>query len=380
MERLDKIFHNKQLYTKFLACRGESAQRLLDLLQEILDYASTVSLTNQRGLFKALLRLSSNSKLYPRCFTLPGLQHQRHVAGGSFGDVYTGLLCNQSVAVKMMRVFRESDIDELTKGFGREALIWRQLSHPNLLPFYGLYFFQERLCLVSPWMENGHIRHFLKKETCTDSSPTLQILDVALGLEHLHANGIVHGDLKGDNIFVTPSHRACIADFGLASIVTSLSSLQFTSKPTQGGTVRYQAPEVHKGGHQDQCSDIYSFACLAYEMLTGSYPFQELLMDMAVALAVIGGCRPLCPPSCLGSPSLDSLWNLLQNCWEDNPKNRPVASEIIKHLMGDDIQATRTLSLEDWDDNFTSRFRRQFLDQQPLPTVDELEKMIFGDD
>jgi serine/threonine protein kinase len=119
---------------------------------------------------------------------------------------------------------------------------------------------------------------------------------------------------------------------------------------------------------------------LSEQMLTGSYPFQELLMDMAVALAVIAGDRPLHPPLCSGSPSLESLWNLLQTCWEENPKNRPVASEIIKHLMGDDIQATRTLSLEDWDDNFTSRFCRQFLDQQPLPTVDELERMIFGDD
>jgi serine/threonine protein kinase len=71
--------------------------------------------------------------------------------------------------------------------------------------------------------------------------PALQILDVALGLEHLHVMGIVHGDLRGvcgslsiflsgiswlqDNIFVTPSHRPCIADFGLSSIITSMSSI-----------------------------------------------------------------------------------------------------------------------------------------------------------
>jgi serine/threonine protein kinase len=119
---------------------------------------------------------------------------------------------------------------------------------------------------------------------------------------------------------------------------------------------------------------------LSEQMLTGSYPFPELPTDMAVALAVIAGLRPSRPPSCSGSPSLDGLWNLLQKCWEDSPENRPVASEIVKHLMGNDIQATRPLSPEDWDDNFTSRFRRQFLDQQPLPTIDELERMIIGDD
>jgi serine/threonine protein kinase len=52
------------------------------------------------------------------------------------------------------------------QAYGREALVWRQLSHPNLLPFFGLYFLENRLCLVSPWMENGHIMDFLR-----DASP-----------------------------------------------------------------------------------------------------------------------------------------------------------------------------------------------------------------
>ncbi|KAF7341506.1 Protein kinase domain-containing protein [Mycena venus] len=237
------------------ACRGASAQWLLDLLQD-------VSFSN--CLRKRLLTNST-----PRCFPLTGLKQERLVAGGSFGNVYTGFLCGQSVTVEMMRIFEQSDIDVLLKEFGREALIWRQLSHPNLLPFYGLYYFQNRLCLVLPWMENGHIRAFLKKKTYDTDFLLSRILDIALGLQHLHAEGVVHGDLKGDNIFVTPSHRACIADFGLSSIIASLSSIQLTnsSKRTQGGTIRYQAPELHRGGHNDQCSDIYSFACVVYEVV-----------------------------------------------------------------------------------------------------------------
>jgi serine/threonine protein kinase len=185
----------------------------------------------KRRFFKALIRLSQESKLHPQCFTLTGLEQGKLVAGGSFGDVYKGWLEGQSVAVKVMRVFEESDLNALLKvgtwnytarymfisiyqEFGQEALIWRQICHPNLLPFFGLYYFQERLCLVSPWMENGHIRAFLKKNTCDNErllslasfrislkcsyEPTpCQILDVALGLEHLHEKGIVHGDLKG---------------------------------------------------------------------------------------------------------------------------------------------------------------------------------------
>ncbi|KAJ6561955.1 kinase-like domain-containing protein, partial [Mycena capillaripes] len=296
----------------------------------LLDYEANLATLNRRRLFKALIRLSGDSQLYPRCFPLVGLEHESLVAGGTFGDVYTGLLRGQTVAVKMMRVFEQSDIDALLKGFGREALIWRQMSHPNLLPFYGLYYFQKRLCLVSPWMDNGHIRAFLKKETyCTDCLLSL-ILDVALGLEYLHGKGVVHGDLKGDNIFVTSSRRACLGDFGFASIMTSMSSIQFTnsSKRAQGGTTRYQAPEVHRGGHNDHRTDIYGFACLVYELLTGKPPFPELYTDIAVAIAVIEGRRPSRPPSCSGTLPLDGLWNLLQNCWEENPENRPTASHI----------------------------------------------------
>ncbi|KAJ7113531.1 hypothetical protein C8R44DRAFT_796689, partial [Mycena epipterygia] len=64
-----------------------------------------------------------------------------------------------------MRLFEDSDVAVVLKEFGREALIWRQLFHPNLLPFFGLFYLGKRLCLVSPWMENGNILKFLSKES-----------------------------------------------------------------------------------------------------------------------------------------------------------------------------------------------------------------------
>ncbi|KAF7325333.1 Protein kinase domain-containing protein [Mycena venus] len=328
------------------------------------------------------MRLSCDSKLYPRCLTLPNLDHGRQVAGGSFGDIYRGFLGGQSVAIKMMRLFQQSDIDVLLKEFAREALIWRQLCHPNVLPFFGLYYCQERLCLVSPWMENGHIRALLKRESYDIDRLLSLILDVALGLEYLHDQKIVHGDLKGDNIFITPSGRACIADFGLSSFIsTSLSSIQFTnsSKRNQGGTVPYQAPELFRARSNDLRSDIYAFACVVYEMLTGKPPFSELCTVVAVIAAVLTGERPLRPASCLGAPPLDGLWNLLQDCWQEQPEARPTASHIVKLLMGATIMAKKTQSTPDWDDRSTSRFSRHFVDQRRLPSVSELERMVLGD-
>ncbi|KAJ7134330.1 kinase-like domain-containing protein, partial [Mycena epipterygia] len=225
--------------------------------------------TSRPLLCKALLKLSRTSGLHPTCFALSGLQKLgQQVAGGGFGDIWKGLVRGQSVSVKVMRLFGDTNVKTALKEFGHEALIWRQLSHPNLLPFYGLYYFEGRLCLLSPWMSNGHVMEFLQKMP-PDTNRLSLILDVALGVEYLHQECIVHGDLKGMNILVTPSGRACVADFGLSSIVDALT-LQFTHSTanTRGATPRYQAPELilKDNAKNDFASDVYAFACVCYEM------------------------------------------------------------------------------------------------------------------
>ncbi|KAJ7126685.1 kinase-like domain-containing protein, partial [Mycena epipterygia] len=282
--------------------------------------------TDRPLLCKALIRLSRASDLHPTCFALSGLQKlEQQVAAGSFGDIWKSQIHGQSVSVKMMRLFREADIKAVLKGFGHEALIWRQLSHPNLLPFYGLYYVENRLCLVSPWMENGHILEFLKNSP-SDVNCLSLIIDVALGLEYLHNNRVVHGDLKGMNILVTPSGRACIADFGL-STMTDVMTLRFTHSTVSahGGTARYQAPELLAGDSLNHFgSDVYAFACVCYEILTGKVPFFEMPNDMAVSIKVIGGHRPSRPESI----PVGGLWVLLQDCWEQTSDKRPTITQI----------------------------------------------------
>jgi hypothetical protein len=115
-------------------------------------------------------------------------------------------------------------------------------------------------------------------------------------------------------------------------------------------------------------------------MLTGKLPFSELFMDVAVIKAVLDGRRPSRPTWCSGTSSLDSLWNLLQHCWDGQPVMRPTAVQIVEQLLGPDIQATKIQSAPDWDDRFTSRFRRHLLGQRPLSSgLVEFERMIFGD-
>ncbi|KAJ7139289.1 kinase-like domain-containing protein [Mycena epipterygia] len=305
-------------------------------------------------LSKALLRLSRESGLHPTCFILSGLEKVgQQVAGGGFGDIWKGLVGGQTVAVKSMRIFQDVDVKAALKEFGREAVLWRQLSHPNLLPFFGVYYFDTRLCLISPWMEHGHLLDFLRNTSSAIDRLSL-ILDVAMGLEYLHSNKVVHGDLKAYmNVLVTSSKRACIADFGLSSIVNAMS-LRFThSTPSpQGGTVRYQAPELLLGESSVHFgSDVYAFAYVCYEILTEKAPFFDLHNDMAVAMKVVAGHRPSRPEK-----TSEDLWILFQDCWAQKTEKRPTVTEIIQRLLGPPISATTAQSKIDWDETYSARF------------------------
>ncbi|KAJ6487844.1 kinase-like domain-containing protein [Mycena sanguinolenta] len=356
-DQLLLIFGDPNKYKIFLSFRGDLAQKLVDLLQDLLD--SLPETSARPRLSKALLRLS-----------------RRPVAGGAFGDIYKGKVGGQSVSVvsvKIMRLYEASEVRTAVQEFSREALIWRQLSHPNLLPFLGLHYLDSRLCLVSPWMSNGHISQFLQSAP-PDIDRVSLMLDVAIGLEYLHERHVVHGDLKGTNILVTPSHRACVADFGLSTIVDAMT-LRFshsTASGSGGGTARYQAPELlwtptpnHFG------SDVYAYACVCYEIWTGKAPFFELPRVLTVMLQVIEGLRPSRPETI---PFDNSLWLLLEDCWKTQPRDRPTASQIVRRLVGPAIRAEARDSAIDWDDTITSKCRRSLQLWPLLPSVTSIER------
>jgi serine/threonine protein kinase len=99
--------------------------------------------------------------------------------------------------------------------FCREAALWSQLKHVNVLPFYGIYKLQdshERICLVSPWMENGTLREYLSNNASKADYCVLAV-GVTKGLAYLHDMGIVHGDLKGVRIVLPDASASTKTDF-----------------------------------------------------------------------------------------------------------------------------------------------------------------------
>ncbi|KAJ8083191.1 hypothetical protein PM082_009060 [Marasmius tenuissimus] len=153
---------------------------------------------------------------------------------------------------------------------------------------------------------------------------------------------LVHSDLKGVNILITDSLRACIGDFGLSRISDTRGlSITTTSRPR--GTGRWLAPELLEGSLASKESDIFALA--------GHHPFPELPTEAAVVLAVIQGKRSTRPAE--ASELSDDMWKLMQESWSANPSHRPNARQVLEQLSKMDTRKT-TCSPPNWsDDTFT---------------------------
>ncbi|KIM83936.1 hypothetical protein PILCRDRAFT_68714 [Piloderma croceum F 1598] len=362
---LQEVLRDPARYRRLLKRRDHEAQSLLDLLQVRLDLPLHQSLKSHY--VRALIKLSRASGLFPECMTLNGLKlaGRAAVAGGAFGDIWMGNLGGQQISVKILKVYQRSDKNKLLKEFTSEAVTWRQLKHQNVLPFYGVFRLEDdRLCLASPWMENGNIVRFLASAPETKCVPLM--LDIAEGLKYLHTFSpcIIHADLKGVNILISQSHRACLADFGLATAKDTMS-LALTSATTTRitGTLRWQAPELldpdldeHKCNNSI-ASDIYAYACVCYEMFSGQLPFHDIKNDYRVMAAVTKGVRPSRPSHDLGRIRGldDTIWNIIECCWSQEPNDRLSTHQIVESLCLSHHFADDQRPFDEFDVSFLAR-------------------------
>ncbi|TDL15485.1 kinase-like protein [Rickenella mellea] len=341
--KLIHVLNDRQTKKRFLALCQSDPIPALDLLQSALDQ-DNLSSKSRSLLARALVRLAKTSRSYPDCITLTEIERSgiNPVAGGGFADVWKGEFDKRTVALKAFRIYGKSVQERALKDFSHEAVMWRQLKHPNILPFYGVFKGDEhfdRLCLVSPWMDAGNVIDYLNLHPDADRPSLLS--DVAQGLEYLHRFDppIIHGDLKGANIFVTPSLTACLGDFGLTRFRESQESTLGGTTRNSTGTLRWQAPEllniIDDGDtirRSEKC-DVYSFGCVCLELMTGKPPFVEIRRDPAVMRAILDRQIPQRPLENLLDRGLDDkLWTFMQQCWNFDPDLRPDTVQLVEYF------------------------------------------------
>jgi len=202
----------------------------------------------------------------------------------------------------------------------------------------------------------------------------------------LHSNDIIHGDLKGANILVNNSQRACLADFGL-SAVSDANILHWTSHSSaasKGGSVRWQAPELFDVDNDDvvynsKASDVYAMSCVAYEIFTGNIPFYDFPRDSTVTLKVKAGAKPSQPPP--SSPAwgpwrlTEPIWMLMQVCWSTEPGARPTVNDFVAAYASEIPRDDRPVGKE----NFITPARfRDSVGRSTLPSFNDIESMLSG--
>ncbi|KAJ8077777.1 hypothetical protein PM082_002210 [Marasmius tenuissimus] len=335
---VEHALNDENQYKQIIETKGDDAQRWLDMLQVIAEQPTITSKLHS-SILKMTLRLSKRSGRCPTCFVIENVEKQgRRVGGGGFGDVWKGKIGEDIVCLKVVKGYFGDDLEKLTKDYMREAIVWKHLSHPNLLPFLGMYYLDENredLCLVSPWMDKGDLHRYLKETPREDVDHLSMAYDVAAGLSYLHSQNVVHGDLKGVNVLVKADGSACIGDFGLSRIAENHTTQHSASTTRPKGTMRWLSPELLDP--ESTCtttsmsSDIYAYGCVCYEIFAGNVPFHELKNDGAVIIAVIVRKRHPDRPADI-SELTDSMWELIVSCWQHDQHLRPSPADILTRI------------------------------------------------
>ncbi|KAG8975430.1 hypothetical protein FRC05_005760 [Tulasnella sp. 425] len=270
------------------------------------------------------------------------------IACGGFSDVWK---CDARfsdgshvvVAVKKLRAVNMPDdlgalevAERLLKRLNKEIRIWMALRHPNIAPLIGFTFSGE-VCVISPWFSNGNVGEYLQRNPDTDRLRLIR--QVASGVAYLHNRKpvVVHGDLKHDNVLIDRDGNPRIIDFGLSKAVEEepgLASLSSTSL-REAGRGRWMAPELlmEEGVSRSCSTDVFSFACVAFFILTGDIPFKGM-SDVQVYFAWFKGSHPIRRNA--AHPELDAqpeLKSVLFSCWEKDPETRPGMAAVAHALQ-----------------------------------------------
>ncbi len=197
----------------------------------------------------------------------------KEIGRGGMATVFVAedLKHGRRVAIKVINPELSSSIDG--DRFRREIQIAARLSHPHILPVHdsgqanGLHFY------VMPFVEGESLRDKIDRESQLNVDDAMQIAcEVADALTHAHENLVIHRDIKPENILLHGGH-AVVADFGIARVIQDAGGEKLTATGMSVGTAQYMSPEQFSGETVDGRSDLYSLACVLYEMLVGEVPF-----------------------------------------------------------------------------------------------------------
>ena len=242
------------------------------------------------------------------------------IGRGGMGVVYkaTDLNLEKTVALKMIDPFYARD-ENFLRRFRTEAIALAKLENKNIVGVYALRETDNGLFMVMEYVQAKTVSDWLKEKGAFQIDEALKIIRQLLNaINHAHNVGVIHRDIKPNNILLCEDGTVKVMDFGLAKLIQEHGE-QSTVTQT-AGTLFYMSPEQIKGSKIDNRSDIYSIGMTIYEMLTGRIPFERGSGDFNIQKQIIEG--KIVPPDNYNSGLPKPLVKFIMKAIDKNPEKR----------------------------------------------------------
>ncbi|KDR80742.1 hypothetical protein GALMADRAFT_222342 [Galerina marginata CBS 339.88] len=257
------------------------------------------------------------------------------IGQGASGGVYTAYQVgtNLSVAIKQMDLEKQPKKDLIIN----EILVMRSSRHPNIVNYIDSFLHKNDLWVVMEYMEGGSLTDVVTANLMTEGQIAAVSRETCQGLEHLHKHGVIHRDIKSDNVLLSMVGDIKLTDFGFCA---QISDPAHAKRTTMVGTPYWMAPEVVTRKEYGPKVDIWSLGIMAIEMIEGEPPYLNQNPLKALYLIATNGTPTIANPENLSSVFSDYLAKTL----EVDAEKRPNAKELLQHPFFKLSEPLRTLA------------------------------------
>lgn len=241
-----------------------------------------------------------------------------HIGQGGMADVFLAVdtILNRQVAIKILRADLSTDAVSILR-FEREAQAAAALAHPNIVEIYDVGDYKGHHYIVMEYVTGKTLKQVIRSRGPLVNEEAVDIMkQLCSAISEAHSRGIIHRDIKPQNVIVKADGSIKILDFGIA---TAKGSMQLTQANNVMGSVHYLAPELAKGEAASPQSDIYALGIVLYEMLAGDVPFKA---DQAVQIALKHMREPMPDVRLINASIPQSIANVITRATAKDPNNR----------------------------------------------------------
>lgn len=260
-----------------------------------------------------------------------------HIGQGGMADVFLAVdtILNRQVTVKILRADLSTDAVSILR-FEREAQAAASLAHPNIVEIYDVGDYKGHHYIVMEYVAGKTLKQVIRSRGPLVNEEAIDIMkQLCSAVAEAHHRGIIHRDIKPQNIILKADGSLKILDFGIA---TAKGSVQLTQANNVMGSVHYLAPELAKGEQASFQSDIYALGIVLFEMLTGDVPFKA---DQAVQVALKHMREPMPSVRSINSDVPQSLENIITKATAKDPSLRYQSCEAMLADVSTCLRAER---------------------------------------